>query len=57
MICYSRLNEVLSEEIEVKIGVHQGLVLSALLFITVLEAMSLTGLVFLGSCSMQMTWY
>ena len=34
------LGEGYSEEFEVKVGVHQGLVLSPLLFIIVLEALS-----------------
>ena len=36
----SRVGEGYSEEFEVKVGVHQGSVLSPLLFITVLEALS-----------------
>ena len=35
-----RAAEGYSEEFEVKVGVHQGLVLSPLLFIFVLEALS-----------------
>ena len=35
-----RVGEGYSEEFEVKVGVHQGLVLSPLLFIIVLEALS-----------------
>ena len=34
------VGEGYSEEFEVKVGVHQGSVLSLLLFITVLEALS-----------------
>ena len=34
------VGEGYSEEFEVKVGVHQGLVLSPLLFIIVLEALS-----------------
>ena len=36
----TRVNSFFSEEFEVKIGVHLGLVLSLLLFIIVLEALS-----------------
>ena len=36
----SRVGEGYSEEFEVKVGVHQGSVLSPLLFIIVLEALS-----------------
>ena len=35
-----RLNEKFSEEFNIKVGVHQGAVLSPLLFIIVLEALS-----------------
>ena len=35
-----RLNEKFSEEFKIKVGVHQGAVLSPLLFIIVLEALS-----------------
>ena len=35
-----RVGEGYSEELEVKVGVHKGLVLSPLLFIIVLEALS-----------------
>ena len=35
-----RVGEGYSEEFEVKVGVHQGSVLSSLLFIIVLEALS-----------------
>ena len=37
---WSRVGEGYSEEFEVKAGVHQGSVLSLLLFIIVLEALS-----------------
>ena len=50
-----------SKELEVKVGVHQGSVLSPLLFTIVLEALSRhfrKGLPsFHGSCSMLMIWY
>ena len=36
-----RVNDPLSEEFSVKIGIHQGSVLSPLLFIMVLEALSI----------------
>ena len=40
MPSHVRVGEGYSEEFEVKVGVHQGLVLSPLLFIIVLEALS-----------------
>ena len=38
--CHVSVSEGYSEEFEVKVGVHQGSVLSPLLFIFVLEALS-----------------
>ena len=46
-----RVNGQLSDEFEVKVGFHQGLVLSPLLFILVLEALSRSSaLAWLGNC-------
>ena len=39
--CCLRVGEGLSDEFEGKLGVHQGSVLSSLLFIVVLDALSL----------------
>ena len=39
-LMHVRVGEGYSEEFEVKVGVHQGLVLSLLLFIIVLEDLS-----------------
>ena len=38
--CNPRVGEGYSQEFEVKVGVHQGMVLNPLLFIIVLEALS-----------------
>ena len=39
-MCRARVGEGLSDEFEVKVGIHQGSVLSPLLFIVMLEALS-----------------
>ena len=49
-----RVGEGFSKEFEVKVGVHQGSVLSPLLFIIVLEALSREFRVFPGRTYMQM---
>ena len=50
-----RVNNVLSDVFDVKVGVHQGSVLSPLLFIIVLEALSREFRIALGSFYMLMT--
>ena len=53
-----RTKDGISEEFEVKVGVHQGSVLSPLLFVVVMEVLAQSvkeG--YRGSCSMQMIWY
>ena len=46
-----------SDEFEVKVGVHQGLVLSPVLFAIVMDVcQEKQELDYRGSCFMQMTW-
>ena len=52
-----RGDDTYSDAFVVKVGVHQGPILSPILFIIVLEALSVSFVpVFPGSCCMQMTW-
>ena len=53
-----KINGVESEGFEVKVGIHQGSVLSPILFNIVMQAIAdnfKAGLPWYGSCSMQMT--
>ena len=45
------------EEFEVKIGVHQGSVLSPLLFVTVMEVVTQKEKTYHGNYCMQMIWF
>ena len=50
-----RMNNTCSEKFVVKVGIHQGSVLSPLLFVTVMEALSWDCRTY-GNYYMQMIW-